>query len=410
MRESCTRGASAFSSTPRGYHRLDAGRHKELIDELVFAARLSKGNDWWEQVEVAADDMWTQLPPDDPARLDAQLYRGMSLYRRAVVLPDRELIRAEDDLTAYLEAHPNSDEAWGALLTGYLTVAQKDRAEGNNTGHEEMMAKARESFARAQQAGVDGPNFARATVLYRAITVPEGDDPENLEPIRDAAQHMIDEVQQSGDPLLIEEAAEVLISMPWLGFTPQAIEMLESHLAVDPDAHIDRYMLATLQFRNGDLDESERNVKRLLALNELEINFISLFQDVIQLRAASLQVDIAHQRWERAELADKPAKLAEIERAVAELRPMISDPENDPVLIRAEGKLAFASGDYRTAAAKFDHLARAGGPIPKYSSIVRGALSRSMKRVWRTNGLSSSRRFSRAIPRTSMSVGAWRTR
>ena len=94
----------------------------------------------------------------------------------------------------------------------------------------------------------------------------------------------------------------------------------------------------------------------------LQVSFLANVQLSLRTQAASQMVDIECSRWEQADVADKADLIERIEAAVKRLAALVGDAQNHSAVIRAEGKLAVAKGDFETGAAKLERLVRSREP------------------------------------------------
>jgi tetratricopeptide (TPR) repeat protein len=352
------------------YHRQDPAQHRRLLDVLLFPARLTGDPAWWERVADAARDMEDGLAPDDPAAVDTKLYRAVATFAQMLtrepelLSPTEERLgitaelKAELDLLAYLEVNPGSDEGWANLARGQLMMSQKLRTERQETRADAWLDKAGRTLDRAMESVVDGPRLARELVRYRAVRLVR--DPESVrqEQLEQAVHRAVELARASENEVLVADMAEILRTLAWLGYMPDAVDLLVTFVARHPESLLHRWMLGRYYFIDRQLDLAEAEARTVIEAPLLPVGFVSLFQDQLQKRCAALLVDVAHRRWETATQAERPAALIKVDEAMKELEGHITDPAADVVYLLAEGKVALAHEDYRTAAARFDNLAR----------------------------------------------------
>ncbi|MFB3137724.1 MAG: tetratricopeptide repeat protein, partial [Phycisphaerales bacterium] len=194
------------------------------------------------------------------------------------------------------------------------------------------------------------------------------------EELSKAVDRMVELVGPTEDPQLINEAANILRLMWRLQGIPRAVEMLQQYLQAHPEEHFHRRTLAALQYATGNLDEAYEAARTLVDARPVQVSLLSRAQHQLRTQAASLIVDIEFKRWQGADNADKDAQLKRIETARDQLASLMAEPEKEPLLFRAEGKIALAQEDYQAAAANFErHLKLSGRE--EFEILLHAALS-----------------------------------
>ncbi|MCZ6851977.1 MAG: hypothetical protein O7F17_10075, partial [Planctomycetota bacterium] len=343
------------------YRPQDPEAHLSLLRELHRDARYINQADQWQPVAEAADDMWQQIAPGDPKRIYARLYRGLANMRIIGQLSEEEVAEAVDDLRAFLDAVPHHDLGWASLADARLSRANQLRDDGNTRRALEMFDEADETRRRARVAVPMGPEVARMDAHHLALKSFDEEQEVSEEELSKAVDRMVELVGPTQDPQLINEAANILRLMWRLQGVPRAVEMLQQYLQEHPEEHFHRRTLADLQYATGNLDEAYEAARTLVDARPVQVSLLSRLQHQLRTQAASQIVDIEFRRWQGADDADKDAQLKRIETARDQLASLVADPEKEPSLFRAEGKIAFAKEDYQAAAASFErHLKLSG--------------------------------------------------
>ncbi|MHC4428414.1 MAG: tetratricopeptide repeat protein, partial [Planctomycetota bacterium] len=348
----------AIMATRARYRPQDADTHLALLEELFQIARFVRArNDRWQAVVDTADDMYARVLREDPKRVYAQLYRGLALTR--IVNPrvdsEADIEEAEQALKQFLVAVPDHDLAWSALVANQLAVARLLEVDGKTRRAKAAYDEVDATIAQAQEAVPDGPEMAR--VLALGLVTAYLDDPGSVdrEALAAAVDRMVELAGATEDPLLLSECVEILRGTDLPGRYARAITMLSNYLSGQPDRHYHRALLAELHYLNNDYEAAEMAVETLLAAEPVRVSRLSRFQHILKVRAQSLNADIEYRRWESAEPDQKEAQFAKAEEETNRLAAMVADPDTDPLLLRAEGKLAFAKRDYASAAQKFEN-------------------------------------------------------
>jgi len=341
---------------------------------------VSRRSDYWGYAEImstGAEEMWKRLPAAKPERVHAKLYLGAA--RVADYMQDRlsaeELDEGEAALEEFLAAVPDSDRGWGTLITGRLVRTERTLDSGNVTRADEMLETIRADLAKAQASVTDGPEVMIAALQvanYEHRLNPGSVNPAEILPI---VERVYGVVRKSNDPWLITEAVTAIQRLDWLAEVPETLPLLEDYLAENPDSHRLRLVLATMQYFTGDLDGAEATTKVILDAELLTVSFMSQLQFALKRRAASLNVDIAVRRWDLSDLADRAARLSDIRDRIKAFEDWVTDADNDALFVRAQGKLAFAEGDYSRAASLFNRLIREIGQSVDVESRMYAAIS-----------------------------------
>ncbi|MCH8150905.1 MAG: tetratricopeptide repeat protein [Planctomycetes bacterium] len=343
------------------YRPQDPQSHLSLLRELHRDARYISLADQWQPVAEAADDMWKQIAPGDPKRIYARLYRGLANMRMIGQLSEEEVAEAEDDLRAFLEAVPDHDLGWASLADAQLSRAIQLRDDGNTRRAREMFEEVDDTRDRAIAAVREGPEVARMVAHHLALKSVDEEQEVSDEELSEAVDRMVELVGPTQDPQLINEAANILSLMWRLQGIPRAVDLLQQYLQAHPEEHFHRRSLAHLQYAAGNLDEAYEAARTLVDARPVQVSLLSRAQHQLRTQAASLIVDIEFKRWQGADKADKDAQLKRIETARDQLASLMADPEKEPLLFRAEGKIALAKEDYQAAAANFErHLKLSG--------------------------------------------------
>jgi tetratricopeptide (TPR) repeat protein len=163
----------------------------------------------------------------------------------------------------------------------------------------------------------------------------------------------------SDDPLLLAEVTEIIRMTDYREGLPRSVDLLRAYADAHPDALYQRLQVAHLCYlaRSHDpeyLREAYEAANVVINAEPVPVSTLSRIQNPLQIRAAGLIVDVEYRRWINAEEADKAARLKDIEAARDALALLVAEPEKDVTYIRAEGKIAAARNDFRTAVDRFE--------------------------------------------------------
>ena len=340
----------------------DAETHLKLLRELYTSGRLyPHGNTWFDWLGTSADDMWTGLADVDPKRPFAKSYRAMSKFRLASQRTTDELHEAQRDAQEAVDAMPDNDFAWSTLCLGQIAIADKYRGDGRSrTAIDDQLRLADQNLAKAVESVPNGPETAYAVLLRLNQKRSEDERSVSDAELQRAADRLMTLVGPDSDPGLISDASDLLSQTPTEG--PQrAVEVLHQYLEKNPNAVDKRWRMARLQLYLNELDSAEDQARKVLDSEPLTTSFLAQIQFGLKQEAAALLVDVENRRWLNANAENKPKHLAAMESARAVLAGVVKDQGNDPLLMRADGKIAYAKKQYDVAAAHFEKLHRVSG-------------------------------------------------
>ncbi|MEE8138248.1 MAG: tetratricopeptide repeat protein, partial [Thermoanaerobaculia bacterium] len=302
--------------------------------------------------------MWERVPASSPKRIYAKLYRGLARRHLFRELTEEEVAEAEGDLVAFVEAVPDSDLGWASLAGARLAIGHQHDLDGETRRAREKLEEAQESIRRALEAVPDGPEVAMVVVDHLRRKRRNDEAAVSEAEMAAAVDHLVELVEADWSPILVSQTAQLLRSLPSLDGPARSAVMLQRYLDDHPDAHSHRLILARQHYLLSELDTAYETAAAIVGAELLPVSFLARHQLSLRTQAASLLVDIECRRWEQADVADKADRIEPIESAVKKLVSLVGDAKDHRAVIRAEGKLAVAKGDFETGAAKLERLVR----------------------------------------------------
>ncbi len=354
----------------RTTYRTDSDAYLAYLTDVHRLARWFDSPQMWQQLVDVGGEMWERLPSSDSNRAYGKLYRGLARNHllSTSTSPELEIDNAERDLVEFLEVFPDHDLGWASLVAGQMIATRQFRGMGDDRRAEEKYVGLKDTVDRAVEAVPDGTEVALAVALY--LTVQRSADAASVssEAIDEAVNRLLELVTPAGaremeegsgfDPILLAEASTLLRSLDQQRGLERSIGMLSTYVAANPQQLYQRFMLATLYNIDGEFDKAVAEASAVIDAGPVPVSILSRIQHILRLRAASLIVDVEYRRWELAEEADKPPLLESVRAARERLASLVGDPENEPLLLSADGKISLAKKDYADAAARFERVIR----------------------------------------------------
>ena len=332
-------------------------RHLRLIRELHATARLIRSQ--WDSLIAPGEDMFRSVAETDPQRYSGKVYRSLAVFNRYRVSTLEEITAAVQDMHEAVEHLPKDDLAWATALHGHMALAEKMREQGRSgPAVDEQVNLIREWMQKSSQAMPDGPEAARMQVMALLTLRNINSESVTLEDIAGAAAKleqtlMVDDVPSG----LLTESVELIAMVDDTG-PARGAELIAKYVEKHPE-ELDKWTtLATLSYLAGQLDQAESAVKRVLNAEQMPVGFVSQVQHELRKQVAGLQVDIEARRLGDAKPEEFSNQLKKMEAARDQLASIVPDKENDPLLIRADAKIAYAQNDFARAAILYDRLAR----------------------------------------------------
>ncbi len=340
------------------YRPFDAKVHIELLEELRDTARLINRAAMWGPVYDAAVEMEADVPRSDPLYPYSKLYRGLANLRRNPMPTEAEIQAALQDLSDFLEAVPDSDVGWAGQVEALLTTAQLARNSGNNRSAETAVAEANKALKLAVEAVDNGPAVTRLYALRLLQRRDQGDATVTHEEIAQALERMVALITESSDPLLLLSAVEILRVADYAEGVTQGIRILVGYLSERPEHHLQRFMLANLYFHNGASDDARAQAQAIIDAEPVLVSLLAVYQPHLRIRSAALIVDIEFDAWEKAAPDERASQLLMVKAARDRMADLIGDPESEPLMLQADGKIAVAERNFLVAADMFERAVR----------------------------------------------------
>ncbi len=320
----------------------DPEAHLINIRELEFRARILRTGAAWEQVVDAADDMAINVPTVESDYVESLYYRGLGRMQQIASLQFEDILQAESDLRAFLEARPDDDDGWAALLAGKIASFELARRQGLIRETRELGDEITTLFTEAPD-GFGVANLRAAWLQARRLDMPEDIDADA--PVQ-AALRGLDYAVDSEDPMDLLAIAETIVRLAPEEGLPPLIDALQRHVDDAPDALMHAVTLARLNYFEGELDAALAVVDEIVESDPLRVGLMSAFQSQARKLAVALAADVHFRRWQLAETdAAKQEHFTALRAARDLVAQYATDESADVQLMKADAKVALASGD-----------------------------------------------------------------
>jgi tetratricopeptide (TPR) repeat protein len=348
------------------HHPSDAAAHLRLLEEQYNMARTVESSVVYGQVIEYAGQMWNGVALTDPDRIKAKFYLGackLAPMRLNAIDRPEELSEGEAELREYLAERPDDDLGWSVIVMNRIAQAERLRDEGRGNQALEAMDEVDAALAEAREHIAEGGPHLLMAELARAIMMRTLVEPEemDLDAVRAAATRLVAEMENPEESWMVRNAVDLSMRLRWIGEMPDATSIVDRYLEAHPDA-IDQHLVrARLSYALGDLDAAESHARQVLDAEPLKVSLLARQQHNMRRQAGNVLVDIEFRRWDSARTEDEAAAEEHLEQLDAwteQLAGLVQDPESDPLIIRARGKLAYARRDFATAANLLDKLVR----------------------------------------------------
>lgn len=332
---------------------------KLLLDAVEERARFLQTSGAWQLLYDTARDMHAAVPSGGEAErlaITAKAY-ATAMGNLDLTQPDREALEA--DLERVLEADPSNAKAWDAILSLLLQDVSDLFLSNQQLRGQQRLQQFNQALARAREAIPDSPipllaemRRIRDELQRREISVSESRT--RIRPILDQLE--VAAMAPSATAQLVLQTADQLLAMGDETDTRRAVVILENWLARRPNDIFMKRLLA-IAMQSIDLDRAQVVLQSILDAPPQPVSLESAFRDEIRTDAAERIFDIEIARAERAE--DPAARARSLDAAKAmrsRIAEIVRNRADEPVLLRADARLALMEGDFITANSRIDRL------------------------------------------------------
>ncbi|MCH2136319.1 MAG: tetratricopeptide repeat protein [Phycisphaerales bacterium] len=381
------------------YHPGDDERALRAIEFLHEEARAMNLDGQWEALQTLADKVHSKFGDDSEAGQRALYYKALTRLR----LESEHFTRDRDDegnvifpgeveLKAYLALRPGDDDGMAQLAFGRMAVARRLGLEEQFQQEKRNLALAEETFQEALAANPRGVatqlSHVRHLILHELITearrarqVGTLSSEERDAILAELAMKLdlVEEMLRSDpdvNPLYLAEFFQFVEIGDEERGNERIRDLAEHYLKTNPGDDLRRLELAEALRKLEEFDEAMVQTRAVLDADDRSVAHGAARQHLVRAMAAKKLLEIASAKWGLAE-ADSARRDEAIEDATEArdaLVHQLQGEESGPLVIEADGRLAFMRGDYREAARLLGQLTRGRTISPELLRINAMAL------------------------------------
>ena len=363
-----------------------------FLTELYHVSRRSNLPGYWQRLEDEAREMLVRMSQSDPHRPHAEILSNTARIRRGQsTLTLEELSEAEGKLIHAVNMIPHEDFAWAALLVSQNSISNRIKQSGQQLAGEEKTKELLENIEKAGQAVPEGLDTTRAILL--SLGMLSGQESNITESLEERITAEIDRLvlltqSEAATPDVMLDSVNLLTAFPGEDGLAKALDILDSYLERNPDVLDLRMVKAKMHYNRKELEASSAEADAVLHTRNLPVSYLAIFQNYYQREATSLIGNIEFARWEAAPEGEKASRVEAMRAARQTFEGIVPEPEADPMVMKLDGLIAYATGDYQTAVSMFEKLIQGQGGVEPQTLVLDakslekiGQLGRAHQRV-----------------------------
>ena len=331
----------------------------ENITEQCEALSSAAG---WKSLADRAEDMLATVRPDGAEAQLAKAFRGYAGARRMDSLDEQQRLKVIEDLKAAAtckDLNPiELDRVYGSLALLAVDDLASAKGAGRADRLEAALAAADAALAEATRLSPDGINTATA-ILERAVVDANGNS--NDPALKQRSDELAAAAMKLDQPMAVFAAMNVLANRGPSGFN-NAVLLGRSYLATHPEQMLHRRMLAAL-LRFTERDAALAEIESILAGQRPTVGLLAASFEGNQISAALTRFDILYDIVEQSAPESRPAAVEKLVAARADVERALASASDNSSLLRADGKIAAAKGDFANAAIKFNEVFKRGSEV-----------------------------------------------
>ena len=352
----------------------------------------------WTALKSLAKNILEEYPPESEAGQEALYYMALSRLatERESFTRERDdngnvIFPGEVELIAYLEARPGDDRGMAQLAFGRMAVARRLGLEEKFQQEARNLELAEETFRQALQMNPEGPytlmSYVRHLVVHELVTAARAARQvgtlsaeeratilEELSARLDQVEQILRDTEDVETSLLADYFQFVRIGDPEHG-DERVRDLARHHLSERPDDDIRRLELAGALRNLNAFDEAIAEARTVLDAPARSVGKGASRQYLLRAFAAKNIFDIAADHWTiNTDPDDRLNIIQEAQAARDDLVNRLQGDTGSMLVVEADGRLAFMKGDYASAAANLERLAKGGSASSTILRIDAAAL------------------------------------
>ena len=338
-----------------------------LTDLFTERALLFEQTDAWQAVVDVCDEALLKIPQNDPLISSIQSSRFVALLKQEDILSADARLDVELATTNYLKDNPQDAKVWSGLLRSigsdmsrFALANRLGESRARDIEFDRVLALAKQAcpkntlitIAQVQrllrQRQLKNPNATPLAIsgAFDPLLWQDGD--------RDLSNFQADP-NLSGNNLV--EIAVLAQAMQDRVALDRAIQALGEYVKTHPNSLFELNTIGKLQKSSGQLEAARATFEQLLALPKSKVSLLAAYSDEVKADAIEEIFMIQFGQWESAQT---PALKAEALQKAQEVRDRLGKlavgRDGELAILRADGRLAFARGDYLSTVTKLEEL------------------------------------------------------
>ncbi len=360
-RERYSQWLSVLASEAR-IARDDLVRWRACLEALRTQSEAFENNASWKGFGERCDDMERMVAEGSSGVAIARLYRGYSGFKRMDSLNDTERATVVADLVAGLQSKELTPIERDLGVGSLARVAVRERAIAGGAGRTDRIETAQATLdAALARITAETPDGLRSAIARFELALLNAQGKAKDPAVVDAAEALSAAAGRTTDSMAIIEIAQVL-SRGGVSGLEEAQSVLGDYVAKNPSETLHRRAYGTT-LRLSDRNSAKRELQAVLDAPRPTTGLLAALYESNRVTASIALFDIAFDMAERADAADKAARLAEAVVARDAVAKLLEGVADNSAILRVDGKTALLKGDAMGAIMKFNEVFKKGSQI-----------------------------------------------
>lgn len=334
--------------------------HQDVIQLRLLLATLGDGSPaTWQRLEEAGDRMAEALDPDDPARLDGEIYAAFAAMGRRRLLEPAQFDATVARLRRAIAARPEDDMANATLADALIGEgARRQAANRSDAQAAAMIDEGRALVQEALERVPNGPLVAELALREVLARRAQGDPQADQAAVNQAVERVVRALGRGQPAWIMDRSVAALLLSRDRDAIGKAADALATAIKNDPQNLMLRQIQMLTLSATGRLEECREQAEWLLSAPPRPVGVDAWLQSGARIQAATTLFDIEYELARLASPADRPAALARAQTALDRLHSLTEQADEDPSLARSRGRLAALQGRWTDALSEFERSIR----------------------------------------------------